>query len=199
MAGRRHIYEGLSPADAVLLPQLILQGFPNVSSILISNAAGGLNPTFSVGDLMLLSDHINWMFRNPLRGADYAHTLAREKTNHPVYDARLRNLAHAVATDLGIGLRDGTYIAMTGPSYETRSEITMARHLFGADAVGMSTVPEATMAAAAGCRVLGISFISNLLVQPAPLTHEEVVANSALVEEKFSRFVIALIEKLHTH
>lgn len=198
MAGRRHIYEGLSAEEAVRLPQLVMAAFPNVESLIVSNAAGGMNPQFEVGNLMLIADHINWMNRHPLHGA----TQKPEACDIPgfsgsVFDPELRTLAYDTARELGILLREGTYIAMMGPSYETRAEVSMIRHLFGADAVGMSTVPESIAAAAAGRRVLGISFISNMLVEALPTTHAEVVANAALVEENFSRLVTALVEKLH--
>lgn len=198
MAGRRHIYEGLSAEEAVRLPQLVMAAFPNIESLIISNAAGGMNPAFAVGNLMLITDHINWMNRHPLHGAKQsAHPGGFTGYTGPVFDPGLRALAYDTARELKIGLREGTYIAMMGPSYETRAEIAMIRHLFAADAVGMSTVPESIAAAAAGRRVLGISFISNMLVEALPTTHAEVVANAVLVEESFGRLVTALVEKLH--
>lgn len=197
MSGRRHLYEGLDPAEAVRLPRLILSAWPNVQRIIVSNAAGGLNRAFAVGDLMLITDHINWMFRSSLRGTEQPVAEICDPRQSPVFDLALRKLAITTAAELQIPLRQGTYMAMMGPSYETRSEVLMARHMMGADAIGMSTVPESIMAAALGRQVLGISFISNMLVDPAPLTHDEVVENSALVEEKFSTLVATLLQKMH--
>ncbi len=194
MSGRRHLYEGLTAGEAVRLQRLILSAWPNVKNMLVSNAAGGLSRTFSVGDLMLITDYVNWMFHNSRRGSGDYHCDPRHK---PVFDPHLRAMAIETAQELSIGLRQGVYLAMMGPSYETRSEVLMCRNLLGADAVGMSTVPESMMAAALGRRVLGISFISNMLVDPAPITHDEVVENSVLVEEKFSRLVAALLRKMH--
>lgn len=196
MAGRRHLYEGLSPAAATLLPQILFAAWPSLKNVIISNAAGGLNPAFSVGDLMLIADHINFTFSGPLLPPAFAGRRC-DPRHAPVYDPALRALAEEAALDAGVPLRRGTYLSVMGPSYETRAEIAMMRHLFGADAVGMSTVPEATLAAALGRRVLGISFISNMLVEPAPLTHAEVVENAVLVEQKFAALVVALLEKIH--
>lgn len=196
MGGRRHLYEGLSPATATLLPQLIFAAWPDLQNVLISNAAGGLNPALAVGDLMLIRDHINFTFSGPLLSPGTAAT-ACDPRHSPVYDPALGEMALATAQALQVPLRQGTYLAVMGPSYETRAEIAMMRHIFAADAVGMSTVPEATLAAAMGRRVLGISFISNMLVEPAPLTHAEVVENAVLVEQKFGTLVSALLEKFH--
>ncbi len=197
MAGRRHLYEGLSAQEAVRLPQAILQAFPAVNKVVISNAAGGLNPKFAVGDLMLISDQINWMFQNPLVGPNDEARGPRFPDVSDNYSKALRGLARQVALDEGITLREGVYVGMHGPSYETRAEVAMLRHLLGADAVGMSTVPEALVATHAGRQVLGISFISNLLTTPAVTTHEEVMGNAAQVEERFSRLLMALIPQLH--
>jgi purine-nucleoside phosphorylase len=197
MAGRRHLYEGLSAAEASRLPQSILQAFPNVRSVVISNAAGGLNPTFAVGDLMLISDQVNWMFKNPLVGPNREEWGPRFPDVCDIYSNKLRELAKQSARELGITLRQGVYIAMHGPSYETRAEVAMTRHLLGADAVGMSTVPEALVASHAGRQVLGISFISNMLTAPAVTSHDEVVSNAALVEERFAGLINGLLPQLH--
>lgn len=197
MAGRRHLYEGLPSNEVARLPQAILQAFPNVKFVVISNAAGGLNPLFAVGDLMLISDQVNWMFKNPLIGPNRDNWGARFPDVCDLYSSRLREIAQETAREQRITLRQGVYIAMHGPSYETRAEVAMIRHLLGADAVGMSTVPEALVASHADRQVLGISFISNLLTKPAVTTHDEVVSNAVLVEEKFSRLVNSLLPQLH--
>lgn len=197
MAGRRHLYEGLSAREAARLPQAILGAFPGVRNVVISNAAGGLNPRFVVGDLMLISDQINWMFQNPLVGPNRDEHGPRFPDVSDIYSEDLRALAKAIALEEEISLREGVYVAMHGPSYETRAEVAMLRHLLGADAVGMSTAPEALVATHAGRRVLGISFISNVLTVPSVTTHDEVVGNAALVEERFSRLIMGVLPKLH--
>ncbi len=197
MSGRRHLYEGLTAAEAARLPRAVMLAFPQIKRVVVSNAAGGLNPTFSVGDLMVISDHVNWMFKNPLVGPNSDAWGPRFPDASDIYSRCLRELAVATATEHNIPLRHGVYVAMHGPSYETRAEINMLRNILGADAVGMSTVPEALIAAHMGREVLGISFISNLLVNPAVTTHKEVVENARLVEEKFSKLLTALLPELH--
>lgn len=195
MNGRRHLYEGISASQATLLLRAILSVFP-IDVVVVSNAAGGLNPTFEVGDLMLISDHINWMFRNPLIGKNIEGWGPRFPDASRLYSPELRTLARQVALEVGIVLREGVYLGGLGPSYETRAEVHMLRAIHGADAVGMSTVPETLVAAHMGRRVLGISFISNLLTRPAVTTHEEVMENARLVEDKFTRLLRGLIPRL---
>lgn len=195
MNGRRHLYEGISPQQAVLLLRALLLAFP-IEVVIISNAAGGLNPKFQVGDLMLISDHINWMFRNPLIGKNVEKWGPRFPDASELYSRELREHAKRVASKVGVLLREGVYLGGLGPSYETRAEVHMLRAIHGADAVGMSTVPETLVAAHMGRRVLGISFISNSLLVPAVTTHEEVMENARLVEEKFTRLLTALIPEI---
>ncbi|MCX7624608.1 MAG: purine-nucleoside phosphorylase [Candidatus Sumerlaeaceae bacterium] len=195
MCGRRHLYEGISPQQAVLLLRALLVAFP-LEIVVVSNAAGGLNPKFEVGDLMLISDHINWMFRNPLVGRNEEQWGPRFPDASELYSRKLREIAKRVAREIGILLREGVYVGGLGPTYETRAEVHMLRTIHGADAVGMSTVPETLVAAHMGRKVLGISFISNLLTVPAVTTHEEVMENSRLVEQKFSRLLTALIPRI---
>lgn len=195
MNGRRHLYEGISPQQAVLLLRALLLAFP-IEVVIISNAAGGLNPKFQVGDLMLISDHINWMLRNPLIGKNVEKWGPRFPDASELYSRELRELAKRVASKVGVILREGVYLGGLGPSYETRAEVHMLRAIHGADAVGMSTVPETLVAAHMGRRVLGISFISNSLLVPAVTTHEEVMENARLVEEKFTRLLTALIPEI---
>ncbi|MCX7019159.1 MAG: purine-nucleoside phosphorylase [bacterium] len=195
LCGRRHYYEGIGVKDAtILLRALILSH--GIKTLIITNAAGGLNPRFEAGDLMLISDHINWMMGNPLRGANNDAWGPRFSDMSDVYSRRLRMVARSAALEAGIVLREGVYIASHGPSYETRAEIAMLQNILGGDAIGMSTAPEAIVAKHMGCGVLGISFISNLLTVPAKTTHDEVMANARLVENKFSRLLTNLIPRL---
>jgi purine-nucleoside phosphorylase len=196
MAGRRHLYEGISAKQSTILLRALLIAFPNLRSVIISNAAGGLNRTFEVGDLMLLSDHVNWTSRNPLIGANEDEWGPRFPDLSEVYSRRLRQLAREAALEIGITLREGVYIAGHGPSYETRAEVNMLRNIIGGDAVGMSTVPEALICSHMGREALGISFISNLLTEPAVTTHEEVMDNARKVEDKFCHLLTALVPRL---
>jgi purine-nucleoside phosphorylase len=156
----------------------------------VANAAGGLNPAFDAGDLMLLTDHINLIGMggaNPLFGPNDATLGPRFPDMSRAYDPELRNLAREVAQDLGIVLREGVYASLAGPSFETPAEIRFLR-LIGADAVGMSTAPEVVVARHAGMRVLGISGISNIaLSEPSPdleTSHEEVLATGKQIVPK---------------
>lgn len=197
MSGRRHLYEGLEAAEAVRLHRAIFSAFPAIEFMVVSNAAGGLNPRFDVGDLMLITDQVNWTFRNPLIGKNDDRVGERFPDMCHAYCPKLRQLALDVALREGLALKQGVYVALPGPSYETRAEINMLRNLLGADAVGMSTVPETITAVHAGRRVLGISFISNTLPPVESTTHEEVVQNSKLVEERFGRLMGSLIPQIH--
>jgi purine-nucleoside phosphorylase len=195
MNGRRHLYEGVSPAESTLLLRALLVE-KRAEVVVISNAAGGLNPAFDVGDLMLISDQVNWMFRNPLVGRNRDDWGDRFPDLSDIYSRRLRAVAREAALGAGVPLREGVYFGGLGPSYETRAEIEMMRTIAGADAVGMSTVPEALVAAHMRREVLGISFISNLLTAPAVTTHEEVMENSRKVEATFTRLMEAVLPKL---
>jgi purine-nucleoside phosphorylase len=195
MNGRRHLYEGIAAESATLLLRALLVAKP-IRTVILSNAAGGLNRCFEVGDLMLISDQVNWMFRNPLIGRNREDWGARFPDLSDLYSRCLRNLAREAARDAGVVLREGVYLGGLGPSYETRAEVQMLRAVLGADAVGMSTVPEALVAAHMDRQVLGISFISNLLTDPAVTTHEEVMENARLVESKFSRLISTLLPRI---
>lgn len=192
--GRRHPYEGLALEEAVILLRALLTAFP-VGTVVISNAAGGLNPLFEVGDLMLIRDQVNWMFRNPLRGQNVDEWGPRFPDASALYSPRLRVIAREAALEEGIPLREGVYVGGLGPNYETRAEVAMLRHAIGGDAVGMSTVHETLTAAHMGREVLGISFISNLLTVPAKTTHDEVMENSRLVEARFSALVMRILRR----
>ena len=157
MQGRFHYYEGYTMQE-VTLPIRIMRML-GVKTLLVSNAAGALNPDYRVGDLMLITDHINFM-PNPLIGPNVESQGPRFPDMTDVYTPRLRRLAVGIAGELGIGLRQGVYVAETGPCYETPAEYRMFR-ILGGDAVGMSTVPEVIVAHHCGMEVLGMSVITN--------------------------------------
>ena len=157
--GRFHYYEGY-PMDVVTYPQQILPGI-GVKTVILSNAAGGMNPTFQVGDIMLIRDHINHFFTNPLIGPNDDELGPRFPNMSEVYSHRLVKLAQQTGKKLNIHLQEGVYIGVSGPCFETPSEYKMF-YLFGADAVGMSTVPEAIMARHRGIEVFALSVITDL-------------------------------------
>ncbi|GAB4311702.1 MAG: purine nucleoside phosphorylase I, inosine and guanosine-specific [Candidatus Sumerlaeia bacterium] len=195
-SGRKHLYEGADARTATLPVRALARA--GVGVLIVSNAAGGLNRTFMPGDLMLMSDHINFQFQNPLVGPNEEAWGPRFPDMSAPYDPGLRALAREVARRLGIPLREGVYIANLGPSYETVAEVGMER-LFGADAVGMSTVPETLVARHMGVRVVGITCITNSLVL-APgrqTTHEEVLQTARLAEGRFERLVRGLVAEIH--
>jgi len=180
MQGRTHFYEGYSTAQ-VSLPVRVMQ-YLGVGALIVTNAAGGIHPEFASGDLMVINDHINLVGmagQNPLRGPNEADFGVRFPSMAPAYDPALVTLAEEVAREQGITLRRGVYVMVAGPSYETPAEIRFLRTI-GADAVGMSTVPEVVVARHAGMRVLGISLISNVAIDALEkaqgmATHEEVL------------------------
>jgi purine-nucleoside phosphorylase len=185
MRGRVHYYEGHS-MQQVTFPIRVMWSL-GIEYLIVTNAAGGLNPSFRAGDLMLITDHIgliNMVGLNPLHGPNDEEIGPRFPDMSQVYDPALRERALQAAQDLGIELRQGVYIMLSGPSYETPADLRFLR-MIGVDAVGMSTVPEATVARHAGIRVLGFSGISNVAqMEPggAEVSHEEVLdAGKALV------------------
>ena len=172
--GRVHLYEGAASAASVLL----VRGFARIGikTLVLTNAGGGLRRTFRPGDLMLIGDHINLSFRSVLAGPAVAGEERFPDMSDP-YDPELKLLARETARNLGIGLQEGVYAGVLGPSYETAAEIRMLERL-GADAVGMSTVSEVVAARANGIRCLGFSLISNLAagMETSPLTHADVLS-----------------------
>lgn len=184
LQGRIHFYEGL-PQSEITLPIRVLAAI-GIRALILTNAAGGVNRSFSPGDLMLISDHINYSFSNPLIGPNLDDDGPRFPDVSDVYTAELRTAIKKAAASAGIRLQEGVYMMFSGPSYETPAEIRMARVL-GADAVGMSTVPEALVAAHCGMRVAGISCITNMAagVLPQKLSHAEVVETAARVHDVF--------------
>jgi purine-nucleoside phosphorylase len=198
MQGRLHYYEGYSMNDIVYPVRLMrLLG---IKKLIITNAAGGINPGFSPGDLMVLTDHINFSGRNPLIGKNMDELGTRFPDMSRVYSEDLIKTALSAGVETGIRLQKGVYAWMTGPSYETPAEIRLLKML-GADAVGMSTVPEAIAARHAGMDVLGISCITNMTSGAAgildqPLSHNEVIETAKKVEMDFARLIRKIVEKL---
>jgi len=194
LAGRFHMYEGHDVRLAAF-PARVAHAL-GVSTLIVSNAAGGVNRLWQPGDLMLIRDHINLMFRNPLIGAVEEGDLRFPDMSAP-YDAELSDVARAVAAEQGTLLREGVYAGMLGPAYETAAEVRMLG-LLGADAVGMSTVPEVIVARAIGMRVLGVSCITNLAcgLSNTPITHAEVLETTAKAAGRFSKLVKAIVARL---
>ncbi|HET9370786.1 MAG TPA: purine-nucleoside phosphorylase, partial [Vicinamibacterales bacterium] len=168
-----------------------------VKTLLLTNAAGGINLKFGQGALMVIDDHINLLGTNPLVGANDDRFGRRFPDMSEVYSKRLRALAAEAARAIGLPIEQGVYIAVTGPSYETPAEIRAFR-TWGADAVGMSTVPEAIVARQMGIEVLGISCISNMAagILPQPLTEEEVIETTARVREQFVGLLEGILDRL---
>jgi purine-nucleoside phosphorylase len=168
-----------------------------VKSVILTNAAGGINTSFAQGALMLIDDHINLLGTNPLIGPNDDRFGRRFPDMSEVYSRRLRALAADAASAADVDVEHGVYIAVTGPSYETPAEIRAFRTL-GADAVGMSTVPEAIVANHMGMDVLGISCISNMAagILPQPLTEEEVIETTGRVRGSFIALLEGIIERL---
>ncbi|WP_373892699.1 purine-nucleoside phosphorylase [Virgibacillus sp. CBA3643] len=195
MQGRFHYYEGYS-MQQVTFPVRVMKQL-GIDSIIVTNAAGGINVDFDPGDLMIITDHINNMGNNPLIGKNNDELGVRFPDMSQVYDKAYIQYAEAVAGELGIDVRKGVYVGNTGPTYETPAEIKMLRTL-GGDAVGMSTVPEVIAAGHAGLRILGISCISNMAagILDQPLTHSEVIETTEKVREDFLQFVKTIISKL---
>ncbi len=193
-AGRFHFYEG-HPMSLVTAPMRIY-GRLGVKAVLLTNAAGALNPAFGVGELMALTDHINLFGTNPLIGPN-VEPGPRFPDMTAVYDPAFLRRLRTCATALGQSLREGVYLGLTGPSYETPAEIRAFR-VMGADAVGMSTVPEALVARHEGMRVAGISCLCNMAagILPQPLTHREVLEAGAAAADRFEALVRAFVRGL---
>ncbi len=195
MRGRFHSYEGYS-MDEVTLPMRVFS-LLGVKTVILTNAAGGVNTAFAPGDLMLIEDFINFSGKNPLRGENLDAFGPRFPEMSTAYDKDLRALTVETASVLGITLRRGVYMWNNGPCYETPAEIRMAR-ILGADAVGMSTVPETIVARHCGMRVLGVSCITNMAagVLEQPINHEEVMETGARVKETFKKLLDGVIAAL---
>jgi len=193
-AGRFHLYEG-HPAAVAGLPARVFAEL-GVEILIVTNAAGGVRRTFPGGTLMLIADHINLMWRNPLIGQPEQGE-DRFPIMHEPYDAKLRALARTVAQEARIPMEEGVYVALLGPSYETPSEVRMLERL-GADAVGMSTVPEVLVARSRGIRCLGFSSITNpgAGISGEPLSHKEVLEVSEHVAKRLSVVVKGVLRNL---
>lgn len=198
MQGRIHFYEGYSMAQ-VTLPIRMMQRF-GVDTLIVTNAAGGVNPDFQPGDVMLITDHLNFLGmagQNPLMGPNYDELGPRFPDMSQAYDRGLADLARAVAKREGILLREGIYVGLSGPSFETPADLRFLR-LAGADSVGMSTVPEVTVARHANMRVLGFSGISNKanLDGSTVTTHEEVIAAGKIITPKVEKLIRGVLHDL---
>ena len=195
MQGRFHRYEGYS-VQQVTFPVRVLRAL-GARTLVVSNACGGMNPLWRAGDLMLIADHINLLGDNPLTGPNDDRLGPRFPDMSNAYDAALRETARAVATARGIDLREGVYVAVSGPNLETRAEYRFLRAI-GADVVGMSTVPEVIVAVHAGMRVLGLSIITDMCLPDAlePATVEKIIAVANRAEPRLTQLVTGVLERL---
>lgn len=196
LQGRFHLYEGYD-ASQVVFPIRTLARL-GMRAIVITNAAGGINPDLAPGDLMCITDHINLTGTNPLVGSHDDRLGPRFPDMQDAYDPRLRALLAEVAREQGLALREGVYSVLSGPSYETPAEVRMLSRL-GCDACGMSTIPEVVACRQMGVRVLGISLISNHAagIAEQPLTHQEVIETAARVADDFARLVRGVLPRIH--
>jgi purine-nucleoside phosphorylase len=195
LSGRVHFYEGHDLGTVVFAVRVM--GRLGVKQVILTNAAGGINTGFGQGALMVIDDHINLLGSNPLVGANDDRFGPRFPDMSEIYSSRLRTIADAAARARGVAVSHGVYVAVHGPSYETPAEIRAFRTL-GADAVGMSTVPEAIAARHMGLEVLGISCITNMAagVLPQPLVHDEVMETARRVRGSFIALLEGVIERL---
>ncbi len=200
MQGRFHFYEGYD-LQQVTFPVRVMKAL-GAHTLVVTNAAGGLNPDFRAGDLMFITDHINmlgWGGQNPLIGPNDAQLGPRFLAMNPAYDPELLQLGLKIAEECNVRVRQGVYIVLAGPNYETRAELRLLRQ-WGADAVGMSTVPEVLVARHGGMRVLGISAITNMALAESnePVNHEEVLAVAEELRPRFLRLMRGLIARIGT-
>ncbi len=195
MKGRIHYYEGYDIKE-VVYPIEVLAGL-GIKTLILTNAAGGVNTNFEPADLMIINDHINLMGKNPLIGPNDEDLGPRFPDMTDLYNKDLIEVAEKSAKKLGIDIKEGVYMYFTGPSYETAAEVRMAR-ILGADAVGMSTVPEAIIARHRGLKILGISTITNMStgILDTPLDHTEVVEVGQEVAGKFKELLKEIIEEI---
>jgi purine-nucleoside phosphorylase len=195
LSGRMHFYEGYDMREVTLLARVV--GRLGIRKLVVTNAAGGVNTSFKPGDLMLISDHINLMGVNPLRGPNIEELGQRFSDMSEAYPESLRKLARDVARENGIMVQEGVYLALSGPTFETPAEIRAFRTL-GADAVGMSTVPEVIVMSHMNIPVLGISCITNMAagILKQKLGHEEVMETTARVEKEFTQLIAGVLTRM---
>ncbi len=195
MQGRFHYYEGYSMKE-VTYPVRVFKML-GVNHLIVTNAAGGVNPIFKPGDLMVIVDHINLMPENPLRGPNEETFGPRFPSMHEAYSKDLIDLAQVSAMELSIKLFPGVYVSLQGPNLETPAEYRMIR-ILGGDAVGMSTVPEVIVANHMGLKVLAFSIITNVAdpYNPKPATHEEVVKVASVASQKLSRLLLRVVDRI---
>ncbi len=195
MAGRFHYYEGYSMKE-ITLPIYVFKEI-GVETLIVTNAAGAVNPKFRQGDIMLIVDHINLLPDNPLRGPNDDRLGPRFPSMHEPYDRKLIEVAEKKASVMGISLQRGVYVAIPGPTLETPAEYRMAR-ILGGDADGMSTVPEVIVAKYLSMKVLGFSIITNVAdpYDPKPTTHEEVIEVAGKASEKLGRLIYEILPEI---
>jgi purine-nucleoside phosphorylase len=195
MKGRVHFYEGYS-MEQVTFPTRVLKAL-GCDTLIVTCASGGLNPDFAAGDLMLITDHINMMGQDPLRGQNREELGPRFPAMVNAYTPRLRELAESIANGLGFAVRKGVYSPISGPCYNTSAELRMLRML-GSDAVGMSTVPEVVTAAHMSMQVLGIACITDMALPDAPvhLTHKQVMETADQARPRFQSLIKGVLEHL---
>lgn len=195
MQGRVHYYEGYS-MQQITFPVRVMKAL-GCRTLVVTCASGGLNPSFEAGDLMLITDHINMMGEDPLRGPNPAELGPRFPAMVDAYTPALREVALQVAAEQGFALRQGVYSPITGPSYNTSAELRMLQVL-GSDSVGMSTVPEVMVAAHMGMQVVGVACITDMALpdQPVHLTHEEVMATAERTKPRFQSLIMGLLSQL---
>ncbi len=193
MQGRWHIYEGHEPLK-VTLPVLVMYEL-GLKTFIVTTASGGLNPLFEAGDLMIIRDQVNFLFRNPLRGFKWGDRSPWVDMAEP-FSQELGDLAKKVSLELAIPLREGVYISATGPNYETNAEIAMFRQM--GDVISMSTVPEVLMARYLDVKTLGITCITNKAapIRPKTVSHEEVIDTGKRVEKDFSRLMLGILQAI---
>jgi purine-nucleoside phosphorylase len=193
MEGRFHYYEGYSMKE-VTFPERVMYEL-GIETLFVSNAAGGMNPAFNIGDLMVINDHINFFPEHPLHGPNFP-TGPRFPDMHEPYDSQLIALADEIAKEKGIALQHGVYVGVQGPTFETPAEYRMFR-IIGGDAVGMSTVPEVIVARHCGIKVFGMSIITDLggFDDPVQVSHEEVQKAANAAQPKMTEIMRAMIQR----
>ncbi|MFW5988508.1 MAG: purine-nucleoside phosphorylase [bacterium] len=195
LQGRFHYYEGYTMQE-ITIPVRVMK-LLGIEKMIVTNAAGGINRNFNLGDFMIITDHINLMGDNPLIGENYSEFGPRFPDMSEAYNKKLRDIAEKTAREEGLTIRNGVYAGMSGPSFETPTEIRKLRK-DGADAVGMSTVPEVIVANHMDIDVLGISCITNMAagILPQPLTHKEVIEITEKVKPEFKKLVRKTLENI---